>query len=304
MATTLRQTDFLPNRFSGDTINRDQCTAHILTFEDYLDAHDHDHTDHTQLPMITKIFKRSLQGQARLWIDNKTFATYTDLKAAFISRFSGTKSKYAHVQEFNAITMGSNESAEIYLQRIRQAATRIGYGETQIRDKFLSTLPAKCRTAILLSLPDTADSEQIASRAQCYLDLDVDTSSQREVTFSAQTDEINKLREEIAAIKVEASRNVRGRSRERHSRSPGRRWNSRSTSSDGRKQNHSPFSRNKASYRTDSSRNQYNPKPKIVCDYCLIPGHKWRDCRKRQRDLHSRKGQSTGNDQTPKNQDF
>jgi hypothetical protein len=303
MATTLRQTDFLPNRFSGDTISRDQCTAHILTFEDYLDAHDYDHTDHAQLPTILKVFKRSLQGQARLWIDNKTYTTYMDLKAAFISRFSGTKSKYAHVQEFNAITMESNESAEIYLQRIRQAAMRIGYGEAQIRDKFLSTLPTKCRTAILLSLPDTADSEQIASRAQCYLDLDVDTSSQREVTFSAQTDEINKLREEIAAIKVETSRNDRSRSHERHSRSPGRRWSSRSTSSDRRKRNDNQFSRNQDSYRSNS-RSRYKPKPRIICDYCLIPGHKWRDCRKRKRELEDRKGQATDNAQNPNKQDF
>ena len=297
MATpTLRQTDFLPNRFSGDIIDRDQCTAHILTFEDYLDAHDHDHTDAQQLATIVKIFKRSLQGQARLWIDNKTFASYTELKAAFISRFSGTKSKYAHVQEFSAITMRAGESAEIYLQRIRQAAARIGYGETQIRDKFLSTLPAKCRTAILLSLPDTADSEQIANRAQCYLDLDVDTSTQREVTFSAQTDEINKLREEIAAIKVDASK-FRGRSRERNSRSPGRRQDR--SSSDGRSRNRSPYFRDN----TSNSR-QHRPRRKIICDYCLIPGHKWRDCRKRQRDLSSRKGNTAHNDQNTKTQDF
>ena len=94
---TLRQTDFLPNRFSGDTIDRDRCTAHILTFQDYLDAHDYDASDAAQLHTIIKIFKRSLQGQARLWIDGKAFDSFDALKSAFIGRLSGTKSKYAHV---------------------------------------------------------------------------------------------------------------------------------------------------------------------------------------------------------------
>ena len=145
---TLRQMDFLPNRFSGETIDRDLCTAHILMFEDYLDTHKYDKTDASSFPTILQTSKRSLQGQAGLWIEGKAFATYEDLKSSFIGWFSGTKSEYAHVQEFNALTFTQGDSAEIHLQKICQAASRIGYDEKQIRDKFLTTIPAKCRAAV------------------------------------------------------------------------------------------------------------------------------------------------------------
>ena len=37
--------------------------------------------------------------------------------------------------------MSEGESAEAYLQKVRQSIFRVGYGETQIRDKFLDSLP-------------------------------------------------------------------------------------------------------------------------------------------------------------------
>ena len=43
----LRQTDFLPARFSGARLDRNDSTAHFLTFTDYLDAHDIDTTEPT-----------------------------------------------------------------------------------------------------------------------------------------------------------------------------------------------------------------------------------------------------------------
>ena len=156
---TLRQTDFLPNRFSGDSIDRDLCTAHMLSFQDYLDAHAYETDDTSSFPTILKIFKRSLQGQARLWIEGKNFTTFEDLKSSFIGRFSGTKSSYAHIQEFQNVTFTPGDSAEVHLQKIRQAASRIGYGEKQIRDKFLATMSAKCRAPLLKSAPEGADSD-------------------------------------------------------------------------------------------------------------------------------------------------
>ena len=130
---TLRQTDFLPTRFSGDRLDRDNSTAHFLTFSDYLDAHDIDTTDSAQLPTILKTFKRTLQGKARLWIDNLKFNDYTDLRDSFIRRFSPAKSTYSHVNEFNTTTMTDGESVEAFLQRLRQTAKYINYGETQIK---------------------------------------------------------------------------------------------------------------------------------------------------------------------------
>ena len=94
----------------------------------------------------------------------------------------------------NFMTM--DESAEIYLQRVKQAAAGIGYGEAQIRDEILSTLPPKCRSAILMSLLETVSSDQIATKAQRFMDLDRDNATGTEVSFSTQ-DEISQLRDAI-----------------------------------------------------------------------------------------------------------
>ncbi|XP_063965553.1 uncharacterized protein LOC135156639 [Lytechinus pictus] len=273
----LRQTDFLPNRFSGDKIDRDLCTAHFLTFEDYLDAHDFNPTDPSQFTDVLRTFKRSLQGQARLWIEGQTFSNYQGLKSSFIGRFSGTKSTYAYVREFNDLAMTTDESAEMYLQRVRQAAARIGYGETQIRDKVLSSLPHKCRSAIIMSLPETAGSDEIAAKAQCFLDLNDCSATRTEVSFSTQ-DEILQLRDEIHSLKIQRDdRRNRPRSRDRTWRS-GSRSRERSTSA------------GRSPYRTDNrpSQRPNHDKRRTICDYCLIPGHVWRACRIRQRDMEER----------------
>ena len=122
MTTALRQTDFLPARFSGDKLDRDDATAHMLTFIDYLDAHEIDVTKTSELDRILKTFKRTLQGQARLWIDGQTFRTFNDLRDIFIRRFSPAKSSYGHIREFNSMTKTDGESADAFLQRLRQAA--------------------------------------------------------------------------------------------------------------------------------------------------------------------------------------
>ena len=286
--STLRQTDFLPNRFSGDVVDRDLCTAHILTFQDYLDAHGYDTTNSESFPDISKIFKRSLQGQARLWIEGKQFKSFDDLKSAFVCRFSGTKSSYAHVQEFNNITFTPGESAEVHLQKIKQAAARIQYTERQVRDKFLSTISPKCRAAVLMSAPESADSDALAKRAQCFMDLETESDSghTRGVVFTAQTEEINSLKEEIAALKLSNQHDQRqrshsrGRSPNRHDRSaPRSRWPSYSANNRDRRDD----SRGRSPYRQQS---QQRRKP--ICDYCLIPGHVWRQCRKRDRDMEAR----------------
>ena len=170
----LRQTDFLPTRFSGDRLNRDDSTAHFLTFTDYLDAHNVDMTDKGQMPLITKTFKRTLQGHARLWIDKLTFKDFDDLKDSFIRRFSPAKSTYTHVRDFNTLNMNDGESTEAFLQRLRQTASYINYGETQIRHKLLDSIPEECRATILMStnseMTDLTN-DDIAAKSRTVLGL-------------------------------------------------------------------------------------------------------------------------------------
>ena len=295
---TLRQTDFLAHRFSGDMIlDRDLCTAHMLTLDDYLDAHDYDSTKPDDFPTILRTFKRSLQGQARLWIEGKTFRSYDDLKDAFITRFSNSKSSYAHVKEFNSLTMTDGESAEAFLQKVRQSAAQIGYGDVQVRDKFLDSLPPKCRAAILMSGPDKLTSDDIASKAQLFIDIQTDDhSTTKELTFATQS-EIDRLRDDLNSLKLnDAPDQTRGRTRHRgrgpHSRSvsAGRsheRSAGRSPYRNDRPPNKDHYTR--SPYRNDRAPNyRHNDRRAIICNYCFIPGHVWRQCRKRQRDIETR----------------
>ena len=277
---TLRQTDFLPSRFSGDRLDRDSSTAHFLTFDDYLDAHDIDTADPDQFPTILRTFRRTLQGQARLWIDGLTFNSYTDLKDGFVRRFSPAKSSYSHIRDFNTMTMTDGESAEAYLQRLRLTATYIDYGETQIKHRLLDSLPDDCRAAILLSAPttDSLTNDEIAAKAQLFLDLK--TTKTKELTFSAQS-EIEDLREQITSLKM--TNDDRGRDRHRRSPTPRRRNTERSTSRNRRQDQSRDKSydrRGRSPYRNDDRRNR---RPRLICDYCQIPGHVWRECRKRLR---------------------
>ena len=302
---TLRQTDFLPTRYTGDRLNRDDSTAHFLTFEDYLDAHDIDATDTDQFPIILKTFRRTLQGQARLWIDGLQFSTYDDLKDAFVRRFSPAKSSYSHVRDFNTMTMTDGESAEAYLQRLRLTATYIDYGETQIRHRLLDSLPDDCRAAILMSASATVlTSDEIAAKAQLFLDLRHDSNKPtKELTFSAQA-EIDNLRDQITSLKVTNSQDNdkdRGRTRHRRPSTPTR--TSRSASNDHDHQSHrsdrnhdrnrdpSLNRRGMSPHRRDNSYTGQRPRPRLTCDYCHIPGHVWRHCRRRLNDAEQQQQQ-------------
>ncbi|XP_072170183.1 uncharacterized protein [Diadema setosum] len=215
---TLRQTDFLPTKFSGDRLDYNDCTAHILTFEDYLDAHDIDSDNAGNLTTILKTFKRTLEGQARLWIDKLTFTTYDDLKTAFTRRFSPAKSTFARVTDFNTMTMTDGESVETFLQRLRQTASYIDYGEKQIKDRLLAALTPDCRAAILMASPtSTTTPDEIAAKAQLFIDLRTDTTPTKEVTFATQ-DDVDLLSEEISSLRFKTEqKDSRGRRRNRHS---------------------------------------------------------------------------------------
>ncbi|XP_071495363.1 uncharacterized protein [Diadema antillarum] len=319
---TLRQTDFLPTKFSGGRLDYNDCTAHILTFEDYLDAHHIDSDKAGNLTTILKTFKRTLEGQARLWIDKLTFNTYDDLKTAFIRRFSPAKSTFARVTDFNTMTMTDGESVETFLQRLRQTASYIDYGEKQIKDRLLAALTPDCRAAILMASPtSTTTPDEIAAKAQLFIDLRTDTTSTKEVTFATQ-DDVDLLSEEISSLRFKTEqKDSRGRRRNRHSQhndsdgstsrsasrirhmddhsrherslsrdryhSDYRRSLSRDRRHDSRDRHPGRRSPSRDRYRSQSRGRDQRSRPRFAgkCDYCHIPGHFWMDCRHRLRDI-------------------
>lgn len=285
MAAALNVTDFLPRRFDGSVVDSNTSTAHFLCFYDYLEAHLlHDPENIDEVEAVVARFKRTLCGEARLWIEGKRFDNLQQLKDKFITRFSERKSHFAHYSAFNDISFNDDKSVECHLQHIRQAADAINYGEEQVRDKFLSTIPARCRAAVIMATTPDTTNDELAHKAQQFLDLDKGGNPNKEVAFINQDaqSEIHALREEIKSLKLQNSVQ-RGRSPHRES-GRGRFDSSRSQSRDKRS-----GSRRRSASRASQNRNQSHRK--IICDYCLIPGHAWRVCRKRQRDLQRKQNQ-------------
>ena len=95
MAKYVRNTDFLPPHFYGDSVYAHITLAHFLAFQDYLEAQDIDTSKSDSLPKILNSFKRILAGQARLWFENKTFHDVKNLRYQFLSRFIPSDSHFS-----------------------------------------------------------------------------------------------------------------------------------------------------------------------------------------------------------------
>ena len=196
------------------------------------------------------------------------------------------------------MTMTDGESADAFLQRLRQAASRIDYGDKQIRNKFLDSLPHDCQSAILMTATDKTTTEEFAAKAQLFFDLNKTSrpTTTKEVTFVTQ-DELNRLSEEVSSLKMTNKHHdrqdsqSRGRSRERRPHTPRfDRSATRSSSRNGRDNQYTTDRHGRSPYRYDNRHDrprqrQQSRSRTIICDYCRIPGHVWRDCRKRQRDM-------------------
>lgn len=168
----LRPTDFLPPHFDGETLNRELATSWFLSFQDYLDAHGLQAPDDDDaLANVVRIFKGRLSRQARLWVEDQVFQDLDDLKAAFLARFSPTHSDFANVRLFEAITYTHTDTAHQHLCKVRLAAARINYGDPQIRNKFIQTLPSDCQKAVIMASGPNTPVNDLATLAQRYLDI-------------------------------------------------------------------------------------------------------------------------------------
>lgn len=266
----LRRSDFFPSKFSGS--QNQNPYAHWLAFDDYADLH--------QLNNNQRLdeFKRTLEGQARLWIENKQFANIALLRASFIEHFSGVHSREACVKLLRNTTYKVGESMEEYLGRIRPIAERLGYNNDLILDQFKEGLPHDIKMAVSMSrvvnLQDTVDA------AQRYVDLQGGKSKEVSFTFASSDSEqelsklqdvVSSLSDEVKQLSIRKDDRPSGRSSIR-SPSPYRRHRSSSYS----RRSPSPYRR------PQSSSSSYSQEMK--CHYCGIPGHRYAQCRSLKRD--------------------
>ncbi|KAJ8048398.1 hypothetical protein HOLleu_00693 [Holothuria leucospilota] len=272
-APSLRQTDFLPARFSGNELNDDECLAHFLAFEDYLEAHKVNTEDPNNFSNVINTFKRTLGGSARLWLEGKNFTNVSELKQNFLACFSKHKSYISHVQSFNNISYVKDHSADQHLSKIERAASKLGYDNSQVRDKLLTSLPQECRAAILMYLPHDAPTKDIVANAQCYFDLE-------EIHASLQTSSHPENNDLQSRLSRSPSRRSSPRPRLNRYRSPFRSpsfHRDHRSSSRSRTRNYSPRRHNSRSTNRSSSRSRDN-KRTVICFYCNKPGHIQRNC--------------------------
>jgi hypothetical protein len=67
---------------------------------------------------------------------------------------------------FEQLHFVQGQSAEQHLAKIRRAAWPIGYGEVQIANRFLLSLPTKCQNAVIMAAPGNATTEELIRRYQ------------------------------------------------------------------------------------------------------------------------------------------
>ena len=98
--------------------------------------------------MKVQWFCLTLLGEARLWfqsLEPLEDTTWPQLQNLFRQRYS--KLGNTHEQLFHAwksFTFDENtETTDCYMTHIRQGATLLGYGESQILEVFKNTLPTK-----------------------------------------------------------------------------------------------------------------------------------------------------------------
>ena len=272
----LRSTDFLPKRFQGDSIDGDLARAHFLAFTDYLEAHGLDNPlDDEEFQAVVAIFKRTLHGTARIWIEGKAFQNIANLRSSFLARFSESSSHYALTRQFSELKYSQGDTAEAFLASIRKLALLLNYTELQVRDKFLNALPSECRSAVLMSTDRDADMDVLVEKVQCFFDLQkypepenstkIKTSVPSDSAFSIEDKHSQSADIADLCNKVDSLLN-----------SQARRPASQGDTSSPRQHHNSRDGRRRAPNRPNQSGNRLPFAG--VCYYCNTPGHRSRDC--------------------------
>ena len=163
--------------FSGKT--EEDAEAHLLRTNDWMETHNY--------PEVAKVqrFCLTLTSEARLWYETlrPIVVDWTGLQEHFrqqYSKFGNAKEQLCHV--WRSFHYDENaETIDAYVNRIKQVAALLNYGEPDILELFKNTLPSKLYW-ILSSINNLRDAINAAKRVLTKEKIDRQLSGQSGAT--------------------------------------------------------------------------------------------------------------------------
>lgn len=85
---------------------------------------------------VVSIFKRTLYGTARIWIEGKVFQDLPNLRASFLARFSESFSHHALGRQFSELKYIPGDTAAQFLASTSKLTVLLRYDDLQVRNNF------------------------------------------------------------------------------------------------------------------------------------------------------------------------
>ena len=216
---------FTPNLFYGK--DGEDAISHFYNYCDWLDELVRQSAEAAPVRQEAnqiQMFKLTLRGEARKWIENLNFTTSARLKTSFIDKFGKEPSREQNIEEMAKSKLEPNETVTKYADRITQTGVRLGFQEDLTKDWFVNGLPLQMKLYITGASPDTfADTVNKAKEYERLCKSKAEPLASI-VQPSAQEEESASLLQELRQLvligkRTNNSRNQRQRSYDSSSRS-------------------------------------------------------------------------------------
>jgi hypothetical protein len=159
----LKVTDLMPD--SWGSMKDGDPESHCIRFESYANVQGYD-DDQTKITW----FQATLKGEALNWITAETdYATWDDLKRAFIAEFENQPSRNVAIANFRKINWNGTERASTYLQKLKKAARLINANDEEVMVQFQLGLPKSVK--LFFGATNPANLKDMTLTLQKYLEL-------------------------------------------------------------------------------------------------------------------------------------
>jgi hypothetical protein len=144
-----------PNLYYGK--DGEDATAHYYSFMDWITEIINTNPGEAAPTEATRIamFKLTLRGEARKWIENLAFTTLDNLKTAFKDRFGKEPMREQDIESIAKNKLQPGEPISKYSDRLTQTAARLNFPMEFTRDWFQSGLPIQMQLYVKGAAPAT-----------------------------------------------------------------------------------------------------------------------------------------------------